>query len=163
MVVDTQLLDYSRRWISNLREKPGMVWSNGPLVLYHGTLEAAAIDLEMGKPDPSKGHKRRDFGQGFYTTRRLGQAESWANQLYRKALLKYRHNPRLHASNNLAKLPFDPSVRVPRARLRPRYGDGFGGAPLTAHRPQGEGRAAGGGANGAARQDSSAPAGADEP
>ena len=68
-----------------------------------------------------------------------------------------------HASNNLAKLPFDPSVNVPRARLRPRYGDGFDGAPLTVHRPRGEGRAAGGGADGAARQGSSARAGADEP
>jgi len=88
--------------------------------------------------------------------------QDFANQIRRRLRYtgdKWHH----HASNNLAKLPFDPSVRVPRARLRPRYGDGFGGAPLTVHRPQSEGRAAGGGANGAARQGSSARAGADEP
>src|SRR3954447_11141965 len=39
-----------------------------------------------------------------------------------------------HPSNNLAKLPFDFSVRVPRTQLRPRYGDGFDGAPLTGRR-----------------------------
>jgi hypothetical protein len=42
--------------------------------------------------------------------------------------------PRNHPSNNLAKLPFDFSVRVPRTQLRPRYGDGFDGAPLTGRR-----------------------------
>ena len=46
---------------------------------------------------------------------------------------------RAHPSNNLAKLPFDPSVKVPRTRLRPHYGDGFDGAPLTVRRPRGEG------------------------
>jgi RNA-directed DNA polymerase len=68
-----------------------------------------------------------------------------------------------HPSNNLAKLPFDPWVRIPRARLRPHYGDGFGGAPLTRRRSQGEGRAVGGGVDGPARQGSPAPAGAEEP
>ena len=31
-----------------------------------------------------------------------------------------------HASNNLAKLPFLFQTTVPRARLRPKYGQGFG-------------------------------------
>ena len=31
-----------------------------------------------------------------------------------------------HASNNLAKLPFLFETTVPRARLRPKYGQGFG-------------------------------------
>lgn len=67
-----------------------------------------------------------------------------------------------HPSNNLAKLPFDLSVRVPRTRLRPRYGDGFDGAPLTMRRPRGEGRAIGGGADAPARPANPASAGAGE-
>ena len=67
-----------------------------------------------------------------------------------------------HPSNNLAKLPFDPSVRVPRTRLRPCYGDGFDGAPLMGRRPRGEGRAVGGGADDPARPANPASAGAGE-
>ena len=67
-----------------------------------------------------------------------------------------------HPSNNLAKLPFDPSVRVPRTQLRPHYGDGFDGAPLTVRRPRGEGRAGGGGADDPARSANPASAGAGE-
>src|SRR4051794_34959180 len=67
-----------------------------------------------------------------------------------------------HPSNNLAKLPFDPSVRVPRTRLRPCYGDGFDGAPLMGRRPRGEGRAVGGGADDPARSANPASAGAGE-
>jgi len=67
-----------------------------------------------------------------------------------------------HPSNNFAKLPFDFSVRVPRTQLRPRYGDGFDGAPLTGRRPRGEGRAGGGGADDPARSANPASAGAGE-
>src|SRR3954447_16179574 len=67
-----------------------------------------------------------------------------------------------HPSNNLAKLPFDFLVRVPRTQLRPRYGDGFDGAPLTGRRPRGEGRAGGGGADDPARSANPASAGAGE-
>src|SRR3954454_22013606 len=67
-----------------------------------------------------------------------------------------------HPSNNLAKLPFDPSVRVPRTRLRLCYGDGFDGAPLMGRRPRGEGRAVGGGADDPARPATPASAGAGE-
>src|SRR5215218_1344528 len=70
--------------------------------------------------------------------------------------------PRYHPSNNLAKLPFDFSVRVPRTQLRPRYGDGVDGAPLTGRRPRGEGRAGGGGADDPARSANPASAGAGE-
>ena len=86
------------------------------------------------------------------------------NQLVYRALWIYRNAPargrilwrpcpprRQHPSNNLAKLPFDPSVRVPRTRLRPHYGDGFDGAPLMVRRSRGEGRAVGGGADDPAR------------
>ena len=66
----------------------------------------------------------------------------------------------LHPSDNSAKLPFDFSVRVPRTQLRPRYGDGFDGAPLTGRRPRGEGRAGGGGADDPARSANPASAGA---
>src|SRR3954463_16701150 len=67
-----------------------------------------------------------------------------------------------HPSNNRAKRPFDFSVRVPRTQLRPRYGDGFDGAPLTGRRPRGEGRAGGGGADDPARSANPASAGAGE-
>ena len=65
-----------------------------------------------------------------------------------------------HSTHNLAKLPFDLSVTVPRERLRPKYRDGFWGAPLALCRPFGEGQPAGGGADG---PEGAAPRGAGEP
>src|SRR3954462_9999512 len=62
-----------------------------------------------------------------------------------------------HPSNNLAKLPFDLSMKVPRTRLRPCYGDGFDRAPLTVRRPRGEGRAGGGGPGAGAARVAGAP------
>jgi hypothetical protein len=35
-----------------------------------------------------------------------------------------------HPTNNIAKNVIDFSIAVPRERLRPKYGDGFKGAPL---------------------------------
>lgn len=70
-----------------------MVWRNDPLILYHGTLDGHATDLENGKPDLTKCRARRDFGRGFYTTRRLGQAEDFANSRYRKMLQLFRLIP----------------------------------------------------------------------
>ena len=65
-------------------------WTNGPLVLYHGTTDDAAsaikkparawahgIDLDLCKPF-------RDFGRGFYLTTVLRQAESWADRKFRQ-------------------------------------------------------------------------------
>jgi len=40
-----------------------------------------------------------------------------------------------YSSHDVAKLRFDLSVVIPRERLRPRYRDGFLGAPLVLCRP----------------------------
>lgn len=72
-----------------------MVWSNGPLILYHGTLEAAAIDLEKSKPDPTIGRIRVDFGRGFYTTRRLLPQER-ANWRFQRAWHLFQRDPNNH-------------------------------------------------------------------
>ena len=61
------------------RYVPG-VWTNQPLLLYHGTLHThvnpilAGVQLGRGKP-------YTDFGRGFYTTTVEHQALSWAWQL----------------------------------------------------------------------------------
>src|SRR4051794_38010669 len=65
-----------------------------------------------------------------------------------------------HSTHNLAKLPFDPSVTIRREQLRPKYRDGFWGAPLAPCRPFGAGQPAGGGADG---PEGAAPRGAGEP
>ena len=67
-----------------------MPWTNGPLILYHGTTDDAAaviskpsrawphgIDFNFCKP-------LRDFGKGFYLTTVLRQAESWADRKFRQ-------------------------------------------------------------------------------
>jgi hypothetical protein len=104
-----------------------------------------------------------DAGQlvEFGTARLAQPVQQKPCRLLRDADL-FRQLQAAHPSNNLAKLPFDPSVRVPRTRLRPRYGDGFDGAPLTVRRPRGEGRAVGGGADDPARPANPASAGAGE-
>ena len=62
------------------------MWSNQPLKVYHGcddvsaskivpTIGGHAIDLARGRP-------ATDFGQGFYTTTNVRQAEQWANRRY---------------------------------------------------------------------------------
>ena len=66
-----------------------MAWTNRPLVLYHGTTNIAAsaistpsnlrphsIDLALCNP-------KADFGQGFYLTTVLIQAEDWADRQFR--------------------------------------------------------------------------------
>ena len=62
-----------------------MVWSNGPLSLYHGTVGSYADDIVANGIDLAKGRAGRDFGRGFYMTRREAQAISWANELYPQA------------------------------------------------------------------------------
>lgn len=62
-----------------------MSWTNGPLILYHGTTDGAAAAISK----PSRGWPHgidfafckplRDFGKGFYLTTVLKQAESWAD------------------------------------------------------------------------------------
>ena len=53
-------------------------WSNGPLVVYHGTLVTHAASIQTLGVDPLKGRGGTDFGPGFYTTTLEGQAKSWA-------------------------------------------------------------------------------------
>lgn len=67
-----------------------MPWTNGPLILYHGTTDNAAtaiskssrpllhsINLDYCKP-------LSDFGRGFYLTTVLRQAESWADMKFKR-------------------------------------------------------------------------------
>ena len=67
-----------------------MPWTNGPLILYHGTTDDAAtaiskpsrgwphgIDFDLCKP-------LKDFGRGFYLTTVLRQAESWADLKFKR-------------------------------------------------------------------------------
>lgn len=66
-----------------------MSWRNGPLKLYHGTTQAFAAEVMKGI-DLSKSISNRDFGPGFYTTRKLGQAKNFARGKY--DTLKERHS-----------------------------------------------------------------------
>jgi hypothetical protein len=69
-----------------------MVWANGPLSLYHGTVGLYASDIEANGINLAKGRPGRDFGRGFYTTRREAQAIRFANEKYQKMTLLHRHN-----------------------------------------------------------------------
>ena len=67
-----------------------MSWTNGPLILYHGTTDDAASAIS--KPSRARPHSidfnlckpLKDFGRGFYLTTVLRQAESWADQKFRQ-------------------------------------------------------------------------------
>ncbi len=61
-----------------------MVWSDGPLVLYHGTDDSSATKISAGGVDLSVCTAYTDFGPGFYTTTNLDQAKNWANTRCRK-------------------------------------------------------------------------------
>jgi len=54
------------------------IWSNGPLVVYHGTVATHAASIQALGVNPLKGLAGRDFGPGFYTTTVERQAKSWA-------------------------------------------------------------------------------------
>ena len=69
----------------------------------------------------------------------------------------------LHASHNLAKLPFDLSVRVSRERLRPGYGEGFLGAPVVICLQSGDKRPASGGADAPAQRTTTGPGSQGQP
>lgn len=66
-----------------------MAWTNRPLVLYHGTTNIAASAISI--PSDSSPHSidlthcnpKADFGQGFYLTTVLTQAEDWADRQFR--------------------------------------------------------------------------------
>jgi hypothetical protein len=53
-------------------------WSNQPLRLYHGTLEASARSIVSRGVLIAHGRTGRDFGPGFYTTSDAGIAAEWA-------------------------------------------------------------------------------------
>ncbi|HZU56169.1 MAG TPA: DUF6531 domain-containing protein [Actinocrinis sp.] len=48
--------------------------------LYHGTNSAGAAGIRANGVDPSFAPRPRDFGNGFYTTRDLSQAQQWASR-----------------------------------------------------------------------------------
>ena len=66
-----------------------MPWTNDALILYHGTTDIA--ESVLCKPsgvlphsiDVSLCRARTDFGQGFYVTTFLQQAEGWADRQFR--------------------------------------------------------------------------------
>jgi hypothetical protein len=53
------------------------LWSNQPLILYHGTLDIHVFSILRGV-DVSDGRNDTDFGRGFYATTVERQAHSWA-------------------------------------------------------------------------------------
>lgn len=75
-----------------------MAWTNGPLLLYHGTTSIAAsiISRPLGpRPhsiDLSHCRHRTDFGRGFYLTTLLQQAEDWADRRFRRQSRKARES-----------------------------------------------------------------------
>ncbi len=56
-----------------------MVWNNTPRKVYHGTIDPHVAAISGGV-NPAAGRGAADFGQGFYVTTDLHQAEQWANQ-----------------------------------------------------------------------------------
>ncbi len=64
-----------------------MVWRNQRLKVYHGCDDVAAtgiVPVPGGAHGISLAHgsPTSDFGQGFYTTTNMHQAEQWANRRY---------------------------------------------------------------------------------
>jgi hypothetical protein len=53
-------------------------WDNPKKELYHGTTKRHADSILRDGIDPSRGEPNTDFGQGFYTTTNLTQAQEWA-------------------------------------------------------------------------------------
>jgi hypothetical protein len=44
------------------------IWTNGPIMLFHGTTLASTHDIRGGGIDLAKCQNNTDFGRGFYTT-----------------------------------------------------------------------------------------------
>jgi len=53
-------------------------WNNPRITLYHGTVRPFAHRILEDGVDVFTGRAEVDFGQGFYTTTSLEQAETWA-------------------------------------------------------------------------------------
>lgn len=59
---------------------PPPQWTNQPLVLYHGTLQRHATNIQNSGIDLRYCDPDTDFGRGFYTTTIFHQASHWAWQ-----------------------------------------------------------------------------------
>ncbi|MGC2781279.1 MAG: DUF3990 domain-containing protein [Bradyrhizobium sp.] len=80
-------------------ENAAVAWSNAPARVYHGTTLAHAQLIVSHGINPRAGRGAADFGQGFYVTTTLHQAQQWANQ-------KVRNLPS-HVAGIAAVLSFD--------------------------------------------------------
>lgn len=60
-----------------------MPWSNGPLVVYHGTDSQSGYDIRNNGIRSTYFNPDTDFGAGFYVTTSLHQAKNWANDRVR--------------------------------------------------------------------------------
>jgi hypothetical protein len=66
-----------------------MVWTNPPLVAYHGTVGSAANQIVTNGPDLAACNPKRDFDRGFYMTRNIDQAIRHANDRYKSRRALY--------------------------------------------------------------------------
>jgi hypothetical protein len=68
-----------------------MAWNNDPWVVYHGTNQAFATQIEYDWSRSQQAsvllhaNPKTDFGPGFYVTSRLREAQSWANMRARRS------------------------------------------------------------------------------
>ena len=62
------------------------MWSNQPLKVYHGCDDLSASRIVLGDGahgiSLASGSPTTDFGQGFYTTTNVHQAEQWGNRRF---------------------------------------------------------------------------------
>jgi hypothetical protein len=61
-----------------------MLWTNGSLTLYHGTVGPHARDILKNGISLAPCSLKTDFSKGFYTTRNLVQATHHANHRYKE-------------------------------------------------------------------------------
>jgi len=60
-----------------------VAWTNASARVYHGTTLTNARQIATYGINPHAGRGAADFGQGFYVTSVLHQAQQWANQKVR--------------------------------------------------------------------------------
>jgi Protein of unknown function (DUF3990) len=60
-----------------------MPWSDGPIVVYHGTDNQSGFYIINHGIQNTYFNPDTDFGAGFYVTTSLRQARSWANERVR--------------------------------------------------------------------------------
>lgn len=56
---------------------------NTHVILWHGSVRSAALDIRANGIDLTRGRNNLDFGLGFYTTTSRRQAENWARFKFR--------------------------------------------------------------------------------